>query len=68
MQLINFVVTHWPCGSSTSHEIAHARADERLNRRRWPWERIVNGEFDDVIDANDESLQFGDKEQFDRYT
>ena len=65
--LSNMVFTHRCCGSSTAHEVAHMRADERLNRRRWPWERIVNGEFDDDVDIDEEIQPIAAKEQQDKH-
>lgn len=39
---------------SSAHQTAHQRADERLTRLKWPWERLYNyGE--DSVDLTEES-------------
>jgi hypothetical protein len=49
----------------TAHEIAHQRAEERLNRLKWPWERIENGGFDNVED--EEERNFSNKDMYRKF-
>lgn len=50
----------------TAHEIAHQRAEERLNRLKWPWERIENGGFENQeVDENEKN--YSNKELYQRF-
>lgn len=53
--IINFYFKGWfLMNCSSAHQMAHQRADERLTRLKWPWERLYNcGE--DSVDLTEES-------------
>ncbi|ELU06637.1 hypothetical protein CAPTEDRAFT_220130 [Capitella teleta] len=52
-------------GKVSAHEIAHQRAEERLNRLKWPWERIEDGGFDNAEDG--EEKNFSNKEMYRKF-
>lgn len=41
-------------GESSAHHMAHQRADQRLTRLKWPWERLYNA-GEDSVDLTEES-------------
>ena len=49
----------------TAHEKSHQRADDRLNRLKWPWEREEDGGVDDAMDPNEQN--FSNKDLYYRY-
>ena len=50
----------------SSHEIAHLRAEERLNSKKRPWER-GSGDFDEVAEANGEEAEYTNREMYHRF-
>jgi len=50
---------------SSAHNLAHARSENRMNDRRWPWEKLVNSGMDESLDVNKDSDQRG--EMYTRY-
>lgn len=52
-------------GKLTAHEQAHIKADERLERLKLPWERVVNKSDDEPVDSEEQF--FSNKEMYRRY-
>ena len=51
--------------SRTAHEKAHKYAEERLERLKWPWERVVNGGYDE--ESDEEERQYSNKELYRKF-
>ena len=53
------------CGFRTAHEHSHERADERHEKLKWPWERIINQELESEPDP--EEKQYSNKEMYRKF-
>ncbi|GFR98754.1 doublecortin domain-containing protein 5 [Elysia marginata] len=53
-------------GDGSAHQRAHARAEERLNTLKWPWERLVN--VNNSLDAEDpEASKYTDRDMYEKF-
>ena len=49
----------------TAHELSHERSDERRERLKWPWERIINKDIDSEPDSDEQ--HFSNKEMYRKF-
>ncbi|GFN87697.1 LOW QUALITY PROTEIN: doublecortin domain-containing protein 1 [Plakobranchus ocellatus] len=53
-------------GDLSAHQRSHARAEERMNTLKWPWERLVN--VNNSLDAEDpEASKYTDKDMYEKF-
>lgn len=45
-----YFIFMWGLFSRSAHEAAHRKADERGNKLRWPWEKLLNSGVDESVD------------------
>ena len=49
----------------SAHEKSHQWAEERLNRLKWPWERVLNPDLDTQED--EEEKNFSNKDMYRKF-